>query len=121
LLRSIRDGAIFDMPPQTLNRYVNNKPAAAPVVWQVASKVAAIATGRILRLEFPEAARVHWSTDNWKTISDSDAIASGLGTFVYDLPTAHLTSESAVRFTIFWPKQNRWEGADFEVDIVNVQ
>jgi glucoamylase len=35
-----------------------------------------------------------------------------------DLPTARLTGEGAVRFTIFWPKQNRWEGADFQVGIV---
>src|ERR1700735_3136042 len=63
LLRSIRDGAIFDMPPQTLNRSVNSTPAPAPVVWQIASKVAAIAAGRVLRLELMDAARIHWSTD----------------------------------------------------------
>ena len=57
LLRSLRDGAVFDMPPQTLNRYVRNKPPPAPIVWRVTSKVAAIAAGRILRLEFLEAAR----------------------------------------------------------------
>jgi glucoamylase len=30
LLRSIRDGAVFDMPPQPLERYVKTKPAPAP-------------------------------------------------------------------------------------------
>ena len=120
LLRSIRDNAIFDMPPQTFSRYVNSKPAPAPVVWQIASKVAAIAAGRILRLEFMDAARIHWSTDNWKTIFDSDAIATGLGTHVCDLPTERLTVGDIVRFTIFWPKQNRWEGTDFQVEIATV-
>jgi glucoamylase len=119
LLRSIRDGAVFDMPPQTLNRYVNNKPAPAPVVWQVTSKVSRIAAGRLLRLEFLDAARIHWSMDNWKTISDSEAIATGLDTYVCDLPTDRLTAENIVRFAVFWPRQNRWEGADFQVEIVN--
>ncbi len=119
LLRSIRDNAIFDMPPQTLQRYVNSKPAPAPVVWQTASKVARIAAGRLLRLEFPDAARIHWSTDNWKTISDSDALATGLGTYVCDLSTERLTAENIVRFAVFWPRQNRWEGTDFQVEIAN--
>src|ERR1700678_1340850 len=94
LLRSIRDNAIFDRPPQTLNRYGNNNPAPAPVVWQIESKVAAIAAGRILRLEFMDAARIHWSTDDWKTISDRDTRATGLGTYVCDLPTERLTAEN---------------------------
>ena len=121
LLRSIRDGAIFDMPPQTLNRYVNNKPAPAPVVWQIASKVAAVAAGRVLRLEFMDAARIHWSTDDWKTISDRDTRATGLGTYVCDLPTERLAPADIVRFTIFWPKQNRWEGTDFQVEIASAR
>jgi glucoamylase len=121
LLRSIRDNAIFDMPPQTLNRYVNNKPAPAPIVWQIASKVAGIAAGRTLRLEFPDAARIHWSTDNWKTIFDSDTLATGLGTYICDLPAECLAAENIVRFTTFWPRQNRWEGTDFQVEIVNAR
>lgn len=119
LLRSIRDNAIFDMPPQTLNRYVNNKPSPAPIVWQIASKVARIASGRVLRLEFPDAARIHWSTDNWATVSDNDTKATGLGTYIFDLPAARLTDNSLVRFAIFWPGQNRWEGTDFQVEIAN--
>jgi len=118
LLRSIRDNAIFDMPPQTLKRYVNNKPAPAPIVWQIASKVECIALGRVLRLEFPDAARIHWSTDNWTTVSDRETTATGLGTYICDLPTERLTNDGLVRFTIFWPLQNRWEGADFQVEIV---
>jgi glucoamylase len=117
LLRSLRDGAVFDMPPQTLNRYVNNRPAPAPIVWQFTSKVERIALGRALRLEFLEAAQVRWSMDNWTTIYDGNTSATGLGIHVCDLPTERLTRETVVRFTIFWPKQNRWEGADFQIEI----
>ena len=118
LLRSLRDGEVFDMPPQTLARYVRGKPPLAPMVWQVTSKVDQIVAGRVLRLEFMEEARIHWSSNNWSTISDSPTIASGLGLHCFDLPTEHLNDGSIIRFTMFWPKQNRWEGADFEVAIV---
>jgi glucoamylase len=118
LLRSLRDGAVFDMPPQTLNRYVRNTPPPAPTVWQLTSRVDRVALGRILRLEFLEEARIHWSMDNWTTVADSPTVATGLGLHILDLPTARLTGEGAVRFTIFWPKQNRWEGTDFQVGIV---
>jgi glucoamylase len=119
LLRSLRDGKVFDMPPQTLERYVKNTPPPAPVVWQLASQVARVAAGRTLRLEFLEEAKVHCSLDNWNTIVDSPTIATGLGTHLLDLPQERLTAGSMFRFTIFWPKQNRWEGTNFGIKIAN--
>ena len=118
LLRSLRDNAVFDMPPQTFNRYIKNTPPPAHLIWQLTATIDGIAPGRTLRLEFPDEARVHWSTDNWTTIADSPTIATGLGIHVLDLPTEPLAAGSVVRFTMFWPRQNRWQGADFEVAIV---
>jgi glucoamylase len=118
LLRSLRDGAVFDMPPQTLNRYVRNTPAPAPMVWRMTAKIDRVVAGRILRLEFLEQARIRWSTDQWTTTSDNDTAAAGLGLQFYDLPTADLTDQAVIRFTLFWPEQNRWEGADFQVAVV---
>jgi len=117
LLRSLRDNAVFDMPPQTFNRYVRNTPPPALLIWQLTARLDRIAPGRALRLEFPNEARVHWSTDNWTTIADSPTIATGLGIHVLDLPTERLAAGSVIRFTMFWPRQNRWQGADFEVAI----
>jgi glucoamylase len=119
LLRSLRDGKVFDMPPQTLERYVKNTPPPAPVVWQLASQVARVSAGRTLRLEFLEEAKVHWSLDNWNTIVDSPTIATGLGTYILDLPQERLAAGSIFRFTIFWPKQNGWEGTNFGIEIAN--
>ena len=117
LLRSLRDNAVFDTPPQTLDRYVKNTPPPAPIAWRSTSRVDRVAPGRVLRLECLDQARIRWSTDDWKTISDSDTIATGLGLYVFDLPAERLTDGTIVRFTMFWPGQNRWEGADFQVEI----
>jgi glucoamylase len=117
LLRSLKDGAVFDMPPQAHARYVTNKPKPAPVVWRLSSKISRVAAGRMLRLEFLEPSSVRWSSDEWKTTSDSSSHATDLGTFICDVPTQSLAAGSHVRFTVFWSRQDRWEGADFTVAI----
>jgi glucoamylase len=117
LLRSLRDGAVFDMPPQSHARYVKSKPAPAPIVWRTTAKVSRIAVDRILRLEFLEPASVRWSSDNWASTTDSESHATGLGTFIYDLPTQSLAAGSEVRFTILWTQQGKWEGTNFVVVI----
>jgi len=118
LLRSLRDGAVFDMPPQTFNRYIKKAPPLGPIVWQLTLPIDRIARGRVLRLEFMEEARIHWSSDNWNTTADSLTIPTGLGLYRLDLPTADLTDGGIIRFTMFWPKQNRWQGVDFQVSVV---
>lgn len=117
LLRSLRDGAVFDMPPQTHARYVKTKPKPAPVVWRTTSRVGRIAMGQTLRFEALEPASVRWSSDNWSTIADSVCSATGLGTFICDLPTQLLVAGDVVRFTVRWTGQDRWEGTDFSVVI----
>jgi glucoamylase len=115
LLRSLRDGAVFDMPPQTHARYVTGRPAPAPIVWRKTANLSRIAPGRILRLEFLEPASVRWSSDNWAITTDSECHATGLGTFIHDLPTQSLAAGSEVRFTILWIQQGKWEGSNFLV------
>jgi glucoamylase len=117
LLRSLRDKAVFDMPPQTRNRYVLNKPPPAPVCWRFASKINKLAFGRTLRLELLEHAIVHWSADNWMTVVDTDTKPTGLGTYILDIPIQNLKRDDVIRFTFFWSQGSRWEGTDFEVQV----
>jgi glucoamylase len=117
LLRSLRDGAVFDMPPQTRERYIANTPPPAPQAWRLGSKISTIGLGRVLRLEVLQPASVHWSADKWATAHDSVAEPTGLGTFICDLPTSGLHAGAAVHFTLFWTQTNERQGADFEVEI----
>jgi glucoamylase len=117
LLRSIRDGAVFDMPPQTFARYVAAKPGPAPFCWRLSDRRVRMPAGRDLRIELPEPGLVHWSADGWANVTDTAARDTGLGMHVCDLPTKTLGS-GVIAFTIFWTGPQRWEGDDFQIDVV---
>jgi len=42
---------------------------------------------------------------------------TGLGVHIADLPTERLPAGARVRFTLFWPEGNSWEGVNFEVTV----
>ncbi len=117
LRRSIRDGRVFDLPPQTVQRYQVEKTGSPHAVWRFNNKSAAVATGKKLRLEVLAPAVVHWSTDGWLTVHDTKTRDTGLGVHIADLPTSSLHAGAGVAFTFYWPEANRWEGADFSVAI----
>ncbi|MBB3391778.1 glucoamylase [Rhizobium sp. BK275] len=117
LLRSLRDGVIFDRPSQTFARYVAAKPAPAPFSWRLTARRDQIPAGRELRIELPSPARVRWSTDGWTSATDSPCRDTGFGMHVFDLPTRTL-GPASVDFTIFWTDIQRWEGTDFRIEVV---
>jgi glucoamylase len=117
LRRSIRDGKIFDQPPQTVKRYLVDKNVRRIFGWRFNNKTHSIPRNKTLRIVLLSPGRVHWSVDDWKTAHDTDTRDTGLGTYVLDLPTASLPAGGAAIFTFFWPDQNRWEGTNFRVSV----
>ena len=71
LCRSLRDGEIFDRPPQTVQRYLVEKVTSRHIIWRFNNKVRAMPPGRILRVETLAPAVVHWSVDGWRTVHDT--------------------------------------------------
>jgi glucoamylase len=117
LRRSIRDGKIFDQPPQTVKRYLVEKHVRQFFGWRFNNKARSIPRNKTLRIVLLSPARVHWSIDNWNTPHDTDTRDTGLGIYTLDLPTASLPVGSEAIFTFFWADQNRWEGTDYRVTI----
>ncbi|HYY92046.1 MAG TPA: glucan 1,4-alpha-glucosidase, partial [Candidatus Dormibacteraeota bacterium] len=117
LARSIHDGRVFDMPPQTVARYQKNMTASKVASWRFNQKIRTVLEGKNLRIETLAPALVHWSGDNWHTTTDSKTIDTGLGAHYVDLPTNTLSAGSNVCFTFYWPEANKWEGANFQVTI----
>ena len=51
LLRSLRDGRVFDMPPQTVQRYLVEKKVSPYVLWRFTYRRTSIPYGKRLRIE----------------------------------------------------------------------
>jgi len=117
LRRSLRDGKIFDQPPQAVKRYIGEKKKATCFGWRFNNKCRTMPQGKKLRLVLPAAARIHWSFDTWRTSRDTDTTDTSLGTFVADLPAERLSVGNEIVFTFYWLKEERWEGTDYSVEV----
>jgi glucoamylase len=115
LRRSLDDGRIFDLPPQTVQRYLTEKTISPRMVWRFNHKIRAIPTGKILRIETLAPAVIHWSADDWKTIQDVTSHDVGLGIHIADLAIKALPDGQHIKFTFYWPDARHWEGTDFSV------
>jgi glucoamylase len=117
LRRSLRDGKIFDQPPQTVQRYLVEKPARQIFGWRPNNKCRSLPRSKKLRLVLLSPALVRWTIDGWKSSVDTNTRDTGLGIHILDLPTASLPAGSQAVFTLYWPQENRWEGTDYTVTV----
>jgi glucoamylase len=117
LRRSLRDGAVFDLPPQTVKRYLVERTGSPRVLWRFNQKIRSLRSGCGLRIETMAPAVVHWTADDWATTADRPTRDTGLGLHVTDLPTESLPQGARVQFTMFWPDAARWEGTNFTVAV----
>ena len=118
LLRSLRDGRVFDMPQQTVERYIKNKTVSNRVIWRFDEKRLTISTGKVLRIELSASATVHWTVDGWKTTNDTETRKVGLGVHLVDLPSDTQPANTTLTFSFHWSASNIWEGVDFLVLII---
>jgi glucoamylase len=115
LLRSLADGCVFDTPPQPRERYQVQHVRPLRSIWRFNNRCRHIRAGRVLRIELPTMASVHWSPDGWCTVQDRPTKDSGLGIHFTDLETTSLKPGSAIVFTFYWPLADRWEGVDYDL------
>jgi glucoamylase len=117
LRRSLRDQRVFDLPPQTVQRYLVDKTVSPRMVWRFNHKIRWMPAGKSLRVETLEPAVIHWCVDDWKTSQDAKSRDVGLGLHVAELATQSLRNGEEIKFTFFWPGAGHWEGTDFIVRI----
>ncbi|UCI27040.1 glucan 1,4-alpha-glucosidase [Mesorhizobium sp. B2-8-5] len=117
LLRSLRDGAVFDLPPQGVERYIKGKTVSPRRIWRFNNKIRSIPAGKALRVELSAPGVVHWSSDKWLTVQDSRTAENAFGIHLVDLPVSRLRPGTTIVFTFFWPGAMRWENVDFSVGI----
>ena len=117
LRRSIADGRLFDLPPQTVQRYVSDKVVSNRVIWRFDNQRSQITPGDVLRVEVLAPALIHWSPDGWKTRQELTTRDTGLGIHFADLNTQRIPGQRTVEFTFHWPEAGHWEGRNFKVDV----
>ncbi len=117
LLRSVRDGRVFDLIPEVAGRYLGSRHRCRKLkVWSFVSPAVAIRTGHTLRILAEAAFHLRWSADGWQTVSDTPAKATRLGFHYVDVAVPQEAREP-VSFTFYWPDAGRWEGRNFAVEV----
>jgi glucoamylase len=116
LLRSVHDGQVFDLIPEVAARYLGDRKACRPrEIWSANYPVRTIRRGQTLRVQAAAPFRLHCSQDGWQTVQDVNSISTALGIDYVDLPPA---TGDALCFTFYWTADGRWEGVDYEVEVV---
>jgi glucoamylase len=118
LLRSAKDGAVYDRIPAVVARYLERDPQVRTrcEVWKFNRRPRRVRAGCTLRVVAGAAFRLHWTATEWRDVCDSSSVATSVGVDFVDIPIA-ADQTAPLRFTFFWTESARWEGKDFSVAI----
>jgi glucoamylase len=115
LLRSLRDGAIFDSIPAVADRYLGARPDCRPLeIWKPNRRTREARSDRVLRIQAPAPFRLRWTRDEWQTAQDTGSTPSGIGIEYVDL-LPRPGQRAPFRFSFHW--SGGWEGRDYEVTV----
>jgi glucoamylase len=115
LLRSSRDGRVFDLIPPVRQRYIDNQATTDVQIWTFKQKLREFDPARPLRIEVYASARLHWSANDWATAEDTEMSDAGLGVYMYQFGKEELDQATTLKFTFYWHQGQRWEGRNFSL------
>jgi glucoamylase len=114
LQRSAADGNIFDLIEASYDRYVRGgRERQAIEIWKFNRQVPVAPAGTLLRIQATSPFMLHWTSDEWQHSTDTRSKGTALGIDFADLQLPEFNRQ--IRFTFFWPNENRWEGQDYIV------
>jgi len=116
LLRSARDGQVFDRIPAVAERYQGRRLQRPIEVWTFNRHVRSVRPGTTLRVQAAAPFRLRWTADEWSVVEDTASTPTALGIEFVDVPIARFQA-APIRFTFFWPEVERWEGRDFAITV----
>jgi glucoamylase len=118
LLRSTLDGKVYDAIPEVAKRYLGQRGHRKQFeVWKPNRRVRFMRAGEILRVQGDASFTLHWSSDEWKSVHDTQSIRNALQIDFVDLTDVVATSGTCIKFTFLWADGNRWEGRDYSVTV----
>ncbi len=113
LLRSLRDGVVYDCPEPVRRRY--GSPRRHPHIWKFNHKLRRAPAGARLCIEVHALAALHWSADDWRSVRHDAMKPRGHGVWTYEWPEGNFPSGTRLDFTFFWPESRTWEERNFSV------
>ncbi len=119
LLRSRRDGQVFDLIPEVADRYVRRgKPQNRKLdIWKFNRQIRTVKAGLTLRILAIAPFQLRGSNDAWETSTEMNSQSSGIGIEFIDWATAP-DEATQIEFTFFWTECDRWEGKNYQVQVV---
>jgi glucoamylase len=118
-VRSCHDGVCIDRLEPAFQRYVLSPIQSNHEIWTLRYPLRRVSRGKILRIILAEQATVVWSTDGGASTNLLDTNhESRLNLWFADFHTADLPVSSVLTFTIFWKRDQRWEGHDWQVNVL---
>jgi glucoamylase len=118
LVRSCHDGVCIDRVGPAFQRYVSHPVQSNYEIWTLRYPARRVSRGKILRIILAARATVVWSTDGGASNLLDTVHESRLDLWFADLPTADWPAGSTLTFTLFWKHDQRWEGRDWQVKIL---
>lgn len=116
LLRSVRDGQVFDLIPEVADRYLKRRAAGrAAEFWKANRHARAVKAHQKLRVLARSPFMLRWTADGWATTSDTPSEATSLGIHYVDIPPQR--RKGAIEFTFQWHQGLRWEGRNYTVAV----
>lgn len=119
LIRSLRDKKIFDMPPQTHQRYIKNKHISKYTIWRKNHKARYSEKGKTIRIESDQEFILKWNIGSSETVTQSKSKDSGLGIYYVDLPTSKIALHAEIHFSFFWLQSHQWSKSTYTIKIVS--
>ena len=114
LVRSARDGRVFDRIEAAEARY-GAGPKASPIeIWKMRRPIDSIPAGKTLRVISANPFEVRYTADNWLTQRTISSRSLGAAGSAADIATA---SPGELTFTLFWSASKQWEGRNFTVRV----
>lgn len=122
LVRSRHDGVCYDRVEPAFQRYVANPVKSQYEIWNLRHQLQQMPGGKILRIILAAEAAVVWTIDGWSSTNQTDTAHEGVMNLWYvDFPTAGWAANSAMEFTLFWKRDQRWEGRNWQVKVYELE
>ena len=115
LLRSIKDGEVFDRIPEVAEHYQNRKNCLKLEIWKFNRQVQKVDADMQLRVQAHAAFRLKYSTDGWDSSDEIESTDSGVDIHFCDI-SAKTINGNQIKFTFYWNESENWEDREFQIN-----